>query len=192
MESEASRRLLQRINVFQDEVAIINRVLKEQHDVLLSLCKSLDPTSFRSPSIARKLRYNFECAAISKVLITLQERIKNCSELQERAKQLAVQNVQLVETLQDDQSRAIFVFTLVTVIFLPLSFIAGFFGMNFNSITSSTYDVGHFWEIAVPVTFAVFVLCTLIAFKGESVFNWVSWGNRWVTRKWKKEKQKKN
>ena len=192
MESEASRRLLQRINIFQDEVAVVNRVLKEQYDVLFSLRKSLDPTSFRSPSIARKLRYQYECKAIGKVLATIEEHLKNCFELQERAKELAVRNVQLVETRQDDQSRAVFVFTIVTVIFLPLSFIAGFFGMNFNSITNSTYEVRHFWEIAVPVTVVIFILCAVFAVKGELVFVWFSRCSNWMTRRWNSVKEKKN
>ena len=183
VESEASRRLLMDINVFQEEVAVVRRVLKEQYDVLLSLRKSLDPKSFQSPSIVRKLRYKFECTAIDKILTTIDEHIKNSNELQQRAKELAVQNVQLVETLQDDQSRAIFVFTIVTIIFLPLSFIAGFFGMNFDSITNSSYGVLHFWEIAVPVTVAIFVLCTIVAFKGESLFLWVSRCNHWLKKK---------
>ena len=125
------------------------------------------------------------------MLVTIKVQLENGRELEERAKQLAIQNVQLVETLQDDQSRAVFVFTIVTVIFLPLSFIAGFFGMNFDSITQSTNGVVHFWEIAVPVTVVIFILCAIFAVKGELVFIWFSRCSRWIMRKWNgiKEKQ---
>ena len=125
VEHEASRRLLQKINIFQEEVTIVKDVLQQQHSVLSSLRTSLDPVTFRTPSISRKLRYKFEFKAIDNILTTIQEQSKNCDELLERAKQLAVQDVQLVETFQDDNSKAVFVFTIVTVLFLPMSFVAG-------------------------------------------------------------------
>lgn len=112
VDHEASRRLLHKINAFEEEVSIVNEVLKQQADVLLGLKQALNPATFKTPSIARSLRYRYESEGIDTILLTIQEKRRNCSELRDRAKSLAHQNVQLVETLQDDNSKAIFIFTM--------------------------------------------------------------------------------
>ncbi|KAL9102114.1 MAG: hypothetical protein Q9163_002698 [Psora crenata] len=167
---EASRRLLQKINEFSEEVAIVNDILKQQNNVLLQLRSALDPETFRAPSVARKLRYQYECKGIDKILLTIKDQLRACAELLERAKQLSIENVQLVETLQDDNSKAIFLFTMVTILFLPLSFVAGFFGMNLQGITDTTRDVWHFWKVALPLTAGIIGLCTVVAIKGEDTY----------------------
>ena len=112
MEYEASRRLLQKINAFEEEVTILNDVLKQQTRVLQGLKQKLNPATFKTPSIARSLRYRYESEGIDTILLSIAEKLRNCSELRDRAKSLAHQNVQLVETMQDDNSKAIFIFTM--------------------------------------------------------------------------------
>lgn len=68
---EASRGLLQKTNEFSEEVAIMNDVLKQQNNVLLQFRSSLDPTSFGTPSLARKLRFKYECKGIGKILMKI-------------------------------------------------------------------------------------------------------------------------
>ena len=167
---EASRRLLQKINEFKEEVAIIYNVLKQQDSVLNKLRLSLDPKEFRTPSITRRLRFEYECKDIDEILQSIKAQQQSCAELADRARLLAIQNVELVETLQDDNSKAIFIFTMVTVLFLPLSFVAGFFGMNVVGISATTSTVSHFWEIALPLTFGVVILCGVVGVKGEDTY----------------------
>lgn len=138
--------------------------------MLQAFRECLDPDSFKRPSTARKMRFEFEKKGIERVLSSISEQLKYCMELRERAEVLAVQNVHLVETLQDDNGKAIFIFTFITVVFLPLSFIAGFFGMNVVGITSTTNTTNHFWAIAVPVTVGIIVLCGTVIIKGEAIW----------------------
>ena len=145
-------------------------MLKEQDNVLSGLRASLDPKTFSTPSITRKLRHKFECRAIDGILLEVRERMKNCDELITRAKSHAIQNIQLVETFQDDNSKAIFVFTIVTILFLPMSFVASFFGMNVIGISATTTTLRHFWSISLPLTFGIVIPCTLVALKGEEVY----------------------
>ena len=67
--------------------------------------------------------------------------------------------------------RAIIVFTVVTIFFLPPSFVTGFFGMNPQGITATTSTVKHFWVIALLLTFGVVLLCLFTAFLG-SIKRW--------------------
>ena len=181
---EASRRLLQKLNSFQEEVTIVKNVLNEQDDVLSGLQTSLDPNTFRTPSITRKLRYNFELKSIQRILGKLREQMKSCDELIDRAKSLAVQNVQLVETFQDDNSKAIFVFTIVTILFLPMSFVSSFFGMNVIGIDPQATTLKHFWVIALPLTFGIVIPCSIVALKGEEVYFGVTRMYRGLRRPW--------
>ena len=175
MKSRASRRLLQTINAFEEEVAIVNDVLLQQKRVLLAFRDCLDPAKFKRPSTARKMRFEFEKKGIGRILTSMQEQLRYCAELRARAKVLAVQNVHLVETAQDDNGRAIFIFTFITILFLPLSFVAGFFGMNVQGINPTTSTTRHFWVIALPVTAGIMILCGIVVFKGESI--WFAFAN---------------
>lgn len=154
------------INDFEEEVAIVHGVLLQQRRVLAEFQGYLNPSSIETPSTARKIRFDFEKKRIERILVNLREQSKSCAELQKRAKVLAMQNVQLIEALQDDNSRAIFIFTFITVLFLPLSFVAGFFGMDASQTTSP------FWKVAGSLTAAVILLCFAVIKWGE----WMSFG----------------
>lgn len=49
--------------------------------------------------------------------------------------------------------------SLVAVLFLPLTFLTGYFGMNFQQFGAINNSTLYFWEIAIPIT--VFVLCVI-------------------------------
>ena len=170
MEKRPSRRLLKRINAFQEEVDIASGILYQQHTVLNEFRTCLDPTEFKRPTTARKMRFDFEKRGIERVLARVADQRRNCKELCDRAKVLENQNVRLVETLADDNSRAIFIFTFITILFLPLSFVATFFGMNVVGINPTTSTTSHFWAVGAPLTVGILVLCMIFVFKGEDVW----------------------
>jgi Mg2+ and Co2+ transporter CorA len=83
---------------------------------------------------------------------------------------LTGENVQLVETWQDENSNSIFIFTIVTIIFLPLSFVTGFFGMNLQGISGTTKKTVHFWEVAAPLTVGIALVCAGVVWRNKLRF----------------------
>lgn len=59
---------------------------------------------------------------------------------------------------KDRQENALYAFTIVTIIFLPLSAVAGIFGMNTSDVRDMGYSQWLFWVVALPVTLLVIVV----------------------------------
>lgn len=59
---------------------------------------------------------------------------------------------------KDRQENAVYAFTIVTIIFLPLSSIAGIFGMNTSDVRDMEAGQWLYWVVALPVTLLVIVL----------------------------------
>ncbi|ERF71447.1 hypothetical protein EPUS_06829 [Endocarpon pusillum Z07020] len=72
-------------------------------------------------------------------------------------------NIRMIESNKDRQESAILAFTIVTIIFLPLSFVASFFGMNTADVRDMTQSQWVYWAAAVPVTALVIGLTLLWA-----------------------------
>ena len=88
--------------------------------------------------------------------------------------------MQLVDLKNEDQSLAIFVFTIVTIVFLPLSFVTSFFGMNTTDIRDLKHDQRIFWVISVPLTVLVAVFALSVGLRGNRV------RSAWTERKFRK------
>ena len=125
---------------------------------------------FKRPTTARKMRFKPERSGIERVLSHINDQLRLCKGLCNRAKVLENQDVRLVETLADDNSRAIFIFTFITILFLPLSFISSYFGMNVVGINQTASTTSHFWAIGAPLTGGILVICMIFVFKGEDVW----------------------
>ena len=119
--------MLLKINSLIEELDIVREVLRQQNVILKMFRQALDPESFEKRSVHRQISFDIESDCIDQILSGVEGRTIECEELKERAERLAEQNVQLVETQQDDNSKAIMVFTIVTVLFLPPSFISSYF-----------------------------------------------------------------
>ncbi|KAF2681263.1 hypothetical protein K458DRAFT_372123 [Lentithecium fluviatile CBS 122367] len=64
------------------------------------------------------------------------------------------------------QGRAVMLFTIVTIIFLPLSFFTSYFGQNVSEITGDPKNPTswHLWRIATPITIIVVAVAFIVAF----------------------------
>ena len=68
------------------------------------------------------------------------------------------QNTHKTETRKDYHDQAVYAFTIVTVIFLPLSAISSIFGMNTSDIRDLDQGQWLYWATALPVTAGVILI----------------------------------
>lgn len=113
---------------------------------------------------------------VSQLLENLQREHADLCDLRANSNNLVERTIQLVNMRLEDHGKAILVFTIVTVVFLPLSFITSFFGMNFSDIRDMESTQSLFWIVAASVTVGVVGLASCLAFYGgdmvEALMDW--------------------
>jgi Mg2+ and Co2+ transporter CorA len=140
--------------------------------VLIDYQNTLFPGSFRITSETRQSMWIQERELILKVTGIINQRRERYRYLGKSAKKLRERTKTNVEILDDDHGKAIFVFTVVTLVFLPLSFVTSFLGMNTVDIRNQDSTQRLFWAIALPLTLIVIVVAVLAAFKYDSISGW--------------------
>ncbi|KAH8689136.1 hypothetical protein BGW36DRAFT_77825 [Talaromyces proteolyticus] len=112
------------------------------------------------------------------LLSGIASRKRRFDEMSDEGSDLAKWNLDQIDTNRDRQDSAIYVFTVVTVIFLPLSTVAGILGMNTNDVRNMDVNQWVFWVVALPLTLII-IFAGLVAtgelrnFFGTLVGLWV-------------------
>lgn len=83
------------------------------------------------------------------------------------------QNQQKIDTTKDRHENAIYAFTIVTIIFLPLSFVASVFGMNTNDVRNMELNQWAYWATAVPVTVVIIFFGLLWTGELGNMIRWI-------------------
>ena len=97
-----------------------------QQDVLIDYQKVLNPQSFRSTTEARISLFDLELNLIEQGVSRFFQQKAEYLQLQEHVQRLIEATKTSVEINDDDHGKAILVFTIVTLVFLPLSFVTSF------------------------------------------------------------------
>ena len=148
---EASARVYEDIRLLREEIDTISLVLKHQFTLFQRM---LDARESALQNLDKRFIY--------RININLDEMIRHFSTLSDYAIQAEFWARNSIEVRSENNNKAIYVFTAVTVIFLPLSFITGLLGMNTFDIRNLTHGQWLFWATALPFTLAVLIICLCI------------------------------
>ncbi|KAK9426001.1 hypothetical protein SUNI508_12708 [Seiridium unicorne] len=75
----------------------------------------------------------------------------------EEAGRLEAYNMTNIDITKDKQEKAVYAFTMVTIIFLPLGTISSIFGMNTSDIANLELSQWVYWATALPTTLIVII-----------------------------------
>ncbi|RDA84069.1 hypothetical protein CP532_0780 [Ophiocordyceps camponoti-leonardi (nom. inval.)] len=73
----------------------------------------------------------------------------------------------IFNTISATQNESMRQLTIVTIIFLPLTFITGFFGQNFTNFPELHQGIWYFWACAVPTAVA-----TVLILMHDMIYSW--------------------
>ena len=146
----------------------------ERSKVLLrNYGRTLRPESYRKCPASREVLFPTEEAYLKKTFQVANRQLRALDVLDRRVQGLADQVKRSVEVLEEDHGKAILTFTIITTIFLPLSFATSFFGMNTIDIRNMNGGQGIFWAAAVPFTAVIASITLLMAFRGGDIMEQV-------------------
>ncbi|RKL26775.1 hypothetical protein BFJ72_g13557 [Fusarium proliferatum] len=142
---------------YAQEVATVNDYMELDDDFLFDMASS----SKLSPTDAGGLRGLFflECSRL------IEQREFEFRRFSDFSKDLERAITYKMDFTRDRQERAIYAFTLVTIIFLPISAVSSIFGMNTTDVRDMNYSQWLYWVVAIPV--AVLVIVLGLWFMGE-------------------------
>ncbi|KAM3435138.1 hypothetical protein MY4824_005010 [Beauveria thailandica] len=97
--------------------------------------------------------------------------LDHCIIITESLQQLKQSSENLISlifnTITANQNESMKQLTTVTIIFLPLTFITGFFGQNFEDFPEVKKGIWYFWACAVPT-----VVATIVILMRDMIYNW--------------------
>ncbi|KAL6707852.1 hypothetical protein ACN47E_003752 [Coniothyrium glycines] len=77
----------------------------------------------------------------------------------ERMRRSADRMISLIfNTMGAYQNESMKQLTFVTILFLPMTFLAGYFGMNFEEFPALKNSDGYFWWLCIPITSAMILI----------------------------------
>ncbi|KAH7094539.1 hypothetical protein FB567DRAFT_5930 [Paraphoma chrysanthemicola] len=166
-----SKRILRDLYLLKDEIEVVAYVLPQQRNTFLTFGKVLHGDSFRIPHKARieafeNLERDIIQAVTIKDYLDLEAHIKRMYKEADKLAEIVRHNISILE---EGNTKAIFIFTLVTSVFLPLSFVSSVFGMNTSDIRDMGSTQSLFWATALPATALIGGLSLLVAFRGSAL-----------------------
>ena len=133
-----------------------------------------DETSSTNRARLRSTQFAVEEYIIERGAEELQDRMDLLKAELQRCESLVEAVGAWTEVMRDDNDRAILVFTVVTVIFLPLSFVASYLSMAGGPGTDGwNFIQARFWEVAAPLAVGIGAFCLGVAWSGDDLRDWI-------------------
>jgi hypothetical protein len=129
----------------------------------------LDDAAYEQDRPSRKAMFHFERELLESCRDNLALSREEYVELFTRCGPLSDRTKQSLEINEEDHGKAIMVFTVVTIIFLPLSFVTSFLGMNTVDIRDMNSGQSLFWAIAIPLAAVTMGSTMFIGYNGDEL-----------------------
>ncbi|KAJ5823858.1 Mitochondrial substrate/solute carrier [Penicillium robsamsonii] len=156
----------------EDELSTILKLLDQQDAVIKGMVKYFDSRggygmSFLDTAQERIDEYRAQINEMKDSSHQTQKSVETLLDLKQ--KQANVDEAKMTRwqaEVAQTQSRAVMVFTIFSVVFLPLSFFTSLFGINAREWSGEQTNptLGEMFEIAAPASFAIIFLSLFIAF----------------------------
>jgi len=160
--------------MLKEELKILGEVYKKQWKLFDSMGSILDPRSYRATTRAKIAEYNIQHTWLTELFYKWGDQDDELSRLIQECNDVEQLAVNLINVEEKDHGKAILVFTIITIVFLPLSFVSSLFGMNTADIRDMDHGQSLFWESALPFTAAIVLITLLVAYKGNKIEEWSS------------------
>lgn len=145
---------------------MIRKIFDWQTMLVENLMTVLSPEAFDQRRPERVRVFKYEHALLRGQEKALEGRMDEVKALIESCAGLVRAVMHLADVKKDDQGLAIFAFTIVTIVFLPLSFMASYFSMNGGPSTENWAETqALFWKVAAPLTAGLGLLCFGFAYR---------------------------
>ncbi|KAJ4362366.1 hypothetical protein N0V83_010459 [Neocucurbitaria cava] len=177
------KRLLRSINLLQEELQVLSEVTTWQTKLIQNYMRVLDDSTYEKDMPPRRVMFPYERVLLRSCLDALDLTSEEYAELLRRCGPLSDSTKQSLEINEEDHGKAIMVFTTVTVIFLPLSFVTSYLGMNTADIRDMESLQSLFWIVALPLTLVTMATCLVVGYNGDEIRDAVAGAYRRVSGK---------
>ncbi|KAJ3490413.1 hypothetical protein NLG97_g5786 [Lecanicillium saksenae] len=157
------------IRAFEEELRAIHRLYNTQRHSVTNFGRVTNSDSFPVTNRERKARFALESGLVRR---SIKDRKRDMDELEymlDWMRELRQRVIESIEVLDEGHGKAIRVFTLVTLFFLPLSFVTSFFGMNTSDVRDMDQNSTLYWAVALPVTLFVLGVAYLYGYRWEDL-----------------------
>ncbi|CAI9633059.1 unnamed protein product [Alternaria burnsii] len=161
-----------------EELKMIKQLLCIQRDIITSSIHALEMAT----------GYTFQgeetIKSVPRELDNVIRELESISEDAEHTRKILLEHLDVMSKAASlaeahaatTQGRAVVLFTIITVIFLPLSFFTSYFGQNVRELTGDEANPStwQLWRVATPITVVVIMLSLLIAYyTTQGIPEWV-------------------
>ncbi|MGC3977137.1 MAG: magnesium/cobalt transporter CorA [Paludibacteraceae bacterium] len=144
MSTNPSKQLLELINTYKQELNLLRKHVKPAKEMILNLAK------MESEYIHSENKENFK---------ELQDNINEASELTDSYREMLYDILNIYHTSATTRLNDIMkVLTIISVIFIPLTFIVGVYGTNFRYLPELEWKYGYFIMWGIMVVVALFMI----------------------------------
>lgn len=184
-----NKRQILKIGALNDDLDLVRKFYEWQRETVRSFDLIASPATYSKKAEfygERERLFAMEYEILLGQDARLEKNMQQINKMIELCDWMVEQIRQRTEIMKDDQSQVIFIFTTVTVVFLPLSFVASYVSMGSDATELDWKGLQVlFWTVAGPLTVVVIIFC-LVAAKRRTLLQ-IMFASRWTGRalEWK-------